>query len=76
MNSDEIGIGGKDQTLKDYNREEVLMIGDVATPMGTTSLRCVCLFVQVIGNKLMAQPAFHLTRVSLVVPFMKVGIVR
>ena len=62
MNSDEICIGGRDQTLKDYNREEVLMIGDVATPMGTTSLfyAAFASLSEVIGNKLMAQPAFHL----------------
>ncbi len=36
--SDEIGSGGRDQTIKDYNREEVLMIGEEAQPMGTTSL--------------------------------------
>ena len=56
MNSDEIGIGGRDQTLKDYNREEVLMIGDVATPITSSTLRAS---LSVIGNKLMAQ--WHFT---------------
>eukprot|EP00944_MAST-04C_sp_MAST-4C-sp1_P001105 g1105.t1 len=61
-NSDEIGIGGRDQTLKDYNREEVLMIGDVATPMGTTSLfyAAFASLSEVIRNKLMAYPALNL----------------
>ena len=63
-NSDEIGMGGRDQTLKDYNREEVLMIGDIATPMGTTSLfyAAFASLSEVLRSKLMEDPAFQLRK--------------